>query len=250
MNRSLLTLILLVGLCLPLLSWAHLPQLIPDTVLAAKGKPIVLRYGLAHPFERELLAAKKPRSLVVQLPQVKGSIDLSADLGATRAGEEKTVSFTPRERGDYIASLVCAPMKMGDALYHDTAKVVINVGGRQQGWDARVGHPVEIKPLTRPYGLPKGSGFRGVVLLHGEPMPNALVRFEHRSAAPPAKEGQPAGAFITRAEKANDRGEFSLTLPEDGWWVVFALAPGKKTVKDGKPIKTLHRGTLWVKVGA
>jgi cobalt/nickel transport protein len=232
------------------LCWAHLPELIPDKALAAKGKPITLHYGLGHPFERELLASERPRSLIVQLPQANGSIDLSTGLQATRAGESKTVTFTPKRAGDYIGSLTCAPTQMGKSLIYDTAKVVISVGGAQRGWDALVGHPVEIAPLTRPYGLTKGCGFRGVVLRHGKPMPNAIVRFEHRSAAPPPKKGRPGGVFVTRVEKANDRGEFSITLPEDGWWVVFALAPGKTTVKNNTPIKTLHRGSFWVKVGA
>lgn len=250
MNRPLLILVLFLGICLPLISWAHLPELIPDAALAAKGKPVTLRYGLGHPYERELLASKRPRSLIVQLPQLKGSVDLSTELQATRAGESKAVTFIPRESGDYIGSLTCAPTQMGKSLVYDTTKVVISVGGAQRGWDALMGHPVEIAPLTRPYGLTKGCGFRGVVLRHGKPMPNAVVRFEHRSVTPPPKEGRPDGVFVTRVEKANERGEFSMTLPEDGWWVIFALAPGKKTVKDGKPVKTLHRGSFWVKVGA
>jgi cobalt/nickel transport protein len=249
LRRSHLPLIVLAAL-VPTAVSAHLPVLIPDKALARKGKPLTLRYGLGHPFERELIASRKPASLIVQLPLRKGSIDLSGSLAATKAGETNSVTFTPKKRGDYIASLTGSLLKMGNALYRDTSKVVINVGGVQSSWDALVGHPVEIAPLTRPYGLTKGCGFRGVVLLNGKPYPNADVRFEHRSLTAPPKVGRPSPVFVTRVEKANDRGEFSITLPEDGWWIVFALAPGKPTIKDGKPIRTVHRGNFWVKVGA
>jgi cobalt/nickel transport protein len=249
MSRRPLLPLLVLGALLPTAASGHLPVLFPDKALAKKGKLLTLQYGVGHPFERELVAGQKPASLFVQLPEGRGSIDLSAGLAATKAGETKSVSFTPRERGDYIASLICPLTQTGNAMYRDTTKVVINVGGVQRGWDELVGHPVEIAPLTRPYGLTKGCGFRGVVLLNGKPYANAGVRFEHRSVTPPAKQGRPDAVFVTRVEKTNDRGEFSITLPEDGWWVLFALAPGKSTVKNGKPIRTYHRGNFWVKVG-
>ena len=47
------------------------------------------------------------------------------------------------------------------------AKVVVDSCASGEGWDALVGLPVEIEPLTRPTGLWTGNLFTGVVLKHG-----------------------------------------------------------------------------------
>jgi hypothetical protein len=69
------------------------------------------------------------------------------------------------EPGDYVFFLEPTPYwepaerKM---IVHYT-KVVVDVLGAEQGWDAMVGFPVEIEPLVRPFGLWTGNTFRGIV---------------------------------------------------------------------------------------
>ena len=58
-------------------------------------------------------------------------------------------------------------------------KVVVDAFGAEDGWDARVGFPVEIEPLARPYGLWTGNTFRGIVLREGKPVPFATVEVEY-----------------------------------------------------------------------
>lgn len=84
--------------------------------------------------------------------------------------------------GDYQFFISPAPYwepAEGKMIVHH-AKVVINAFGEEQGWDQPIGLPVEIVPLTRPYGGWAGSVFQGQVLADGKPVPAAEVEMEYR----------------------------------------------------------------------
>jgi cobalt/nickel transport protein len=126
-------------------------------------------------------------------------------------------------------------------------KVVVNAFGKEEGWDAAVGFPVEIEPLVRPYGLWTGNAFRGVVRKDGKPVPFAEVEVEHWN--PGRKIRPPNDAFVTQVVKADANGVFSYTMPRAGWWGFAALVGGDETMvnPEGKQVAVELGGLIWVR---
>jgi cobalt/nickel transport protein len=119
-------------------------------------------------------------------------------------------------------------------------------GGAGEGWDRLVGLPVEIEPLTRPYGLWTGNVFRGVVRKNGKPLPFAEIEVEWRNDG---SVKAPADPFVTQVIKADAQGSFVYAMPRAGWWGFAALTEAEKTRPgpDGKPAKIEVGGLLWVR---
>lgn len=219
-------------------AWAHFPLLLPDQPEGALGKPTRLELTYGHPFEVERGAARKPAALRVHPPRGAAQ-DLTGALAPT--GEEATrgwaASFTPQERGDHVVDLEAAPVEHEGRTVRDFVKLVLHVPAVQRGWDRVLGRPLELVPLTRPYGVPAGSAFRAQVLASGKPVPGALVEVEQRHEAAPSE--LPPEPLITRVEKADPQGCFATTLGAPGWWVLCA------EVEAGAEV---HRAALWVHV--
>jgi cobalt/nickel transport protein len=109
-----------------------------------------------------------------------------------------------------------------------------------------VGLPVEIEPLTRPYGLWTGNLFTGVVRKNGQPVPFAEVEVEWRndgSVTPPA------GPFVTQVLKADGNGVFSYAMPRAGWWGFAALIEGDEPMRnpEGREVPVELGALLWVR---
>ena len=95
------------------------------------------------------------------------------------------------------------------------AKVVVDAYASGEGWNALVGLPVEIQPLTRPTGLWTGNEFRGIVLRDGKPVPFAEIEVEF------VNDGSikaPNEAFDTQVITADQSGVFGYAMPRAGWW--------------------------------
>ena len=122
-------------------------------------------------------------------------------------------------------------------------KVVVDFGSGD-GWDKLVGFPMEIEPLTRPYGLWTGNEFRGRVLKNGKPLPFADIEVEWTNDG---SVKPPADAFNTQVIKADANGVFSYAMPKAAWWAFNALSEGpERKSPDGKPVGTEIGGTMWV----
>lgn len=124
-------------------------------------------------------------------------------------------------------------------------KVVVDAYDAGEGWDAELGLPVEITPLTRPYALWTGNLFRGVVKKDGHPVPYAEVEVEwinDGSVTPPAD------AYITQVVKADAGGVFAYTMPRAGWWGFAALTEGDEPMKNprGELVPVEAGGLIWV----
>ena len=61
-----------------------------------------------------------------------------------------------------------------------------------RGWDAELGLPTEIVPLSRPFGLWAGNLFQGVVKRDGAPVPHAEVEVEFYDEAGAARARRPS----------------------------------------------------------
>ncbi len=239
------------GLALSGSASAHFQELIPsqDIVTPESGTAVSFDIRFTHPMENGPvmeMAAPTRFGVVVD----GRNIDLAASLkpctidGASAFGADYSV----KAPGDYVFYVEPAPYwepAEGVMIIHYT-KVVVDAFGAEEGWDAEVGLPVEIAPLTRPYGLWTGNAFRGIVKRDGQPVPFATVEVEYRS------EGRieaPAEPFVTQVVKTDAAGVFSYVMPKAGWWGFAALVEGDKPMinPEGRSVPVELGGLMWVR---
>ncbi|MCO5166382.1 MAG: DUF4198 domain-containing protein [Planctomycetes bacterium] len=216
---------------------AHFPILLPVTPWGRRGQALELVYVFGHPFEGDRAPAPRPTRFTV-LPPTQPAVDLLPALGDAAEQAEWRARFTPDERGDHVVALTGPLQEHEGKRFQDFVKVVVHVPSVQRGWDRVVGDPLEVVPLTRPYGVPVGSTFRAEVLAGGAPLVHAAVEVEYRHEAPP--DPLPPEPFITRVERTDRAGAFATTLDRAGWWILSVTREA-----DGG----VQRASLWVHVG-
>ena len=251
--RNILTISLMLALVLGLTpaSQAHFQVLIPSTdIVTGQGDTeLKLEIAFTHPMEQgPAMEMAAPTSFGVLSGGKK--TDLAAALKPVKV-QDKTAyaaAYKIKEPGDYIFYLEPAPYwepAEGVMIIHYT-KVVVDAFGAEEGWDEMVGFPVEIEPLTRPYGLWTGNAFRGVVKKEGQPVPFAEVEVEYYNT-----DGvkPPTDLHITQVVKADAQGVFSYAMPRAGWWSFAALVEGDKKMKnpEGKEVGVELGGLIWVR---
>ncbi|HUT12642.1 MAG TPA: DUF4198 domain-containing protein [Thermoguttaceae bacterium] len=231
---------------------AHFQVLIPsrDVVGAEDGKQIELNVVFTHPMEfGPVMEMGAPNQFGVLLRGKK--YDLRPHLQPKQVGGKTAYDCSVRfaAPGDYVFYIEPAPYwepAEGKMIVHYT-KVVVDVMGAAEGWDAMVGFPVEIEPLVRPFGLWTGNAFRGIVRRQGKPVPFAEVEVEYYNEDRKVK--IPNDALITQVIKADANGVFSYTMPRAGWWGFAALVDGEEKINDpdGEPADVELGGLIWVK---
>lgn len=229
---------------------AHFLELIPsaDVVDVEGDRKISLDLSFTHPMEGgPAMETAAPVRFGVQTDG--GKTDLKASLTAVKR-DGKTAykaEYGFKEPGSHLFYLepqpYWEPAEKKFIIHY--VKVATDFGGGEN-WDALIGFPIEIKPLTRPYGLWTGNLFTGVALKNGKPLPGAEIEIEWRNDG---SVKAPSDPFITQTLKADDRGVFSYAMPRAGWWAFNALTESDETLKDpdGKPGKIETGGTIWVK---
>ena len=231
---------------------AHFQVLVPSTdIVTGQGRENVdFDILFTHPMEDgPVMEMAAPKQFGVLAAGRR--FDLLPGLKSRHIDGKTAYTYTCQIRrpGDHVVYLEPAPYwepAEGKMIIHYT-KVVINAMGKEDGWDAMVGFPVEIEPLVRPYGLWTGNAFRGIVKHHGKPVPFAEVEVEYlnrNKAVTP-----PADPFITQVIKADANGAFTYAMPRAGWWAFAALIEGEKPMKNpaGKDVPVELGGLLWVK---
>ena len=231
---------------------AHFLVLLPaqDIVRAADPRTLELAIAFTHPMEQgPVMEMAPPRQFGVV---VKGrKIDLRETLQPRKLEGKTAYSAVAslNRPGDHVFFVEPAPYWEAAEekwIIHYT-KVVVDFLGAEEGWDRPVGLPVEIEPLTRPYGLWTGNTFRGIVRRHGQPVPFATVEVEYYN------EGRgveiPNDAFVTQVIKADANGVFAYSMPRAGWWGFAALVDGDETMPapSGQPAAVELGGLIWVK---
>ena len=244
----LLPLVLLGCLGLSSAASAHFQELIPSTdIVPDEGdKSVSLSLVFTHPVEGGPTMDMAPPAASGVLNGGK-KVDLRSALTPKTVDGKKAFEarHTFKAPGDYVFYLQPAPY--WDAaekhfLVHHT-KVVVDFGAGET-WDALVGTPMEIRPLTRPYGLWTGNLFRGIVLKDGKPLPYGRVEIEWLNDA---RIKVPADPFTTQVVKADQNGVFAYAIPRAGWWGFNAITDGKITGPDGKQADAEIGGTIWVR---
>jgi cobalt/nickel transport protein len=232
--------------CLP--ARAHFQEIIPSTDTYDAGA-LTLDLIFTHPMDRgPTMDMKKPVRFGVLAGE--GQTDLTGSLTeAPHDGKSAwRATFTPAEPGAYTFFVEPQPYwePAEDKSIIHYAKVVVDAFDWGSDWDRLVGLPVEIEPLTRPYGLWTGNLFSGIVRAKGEPVPYAEVEVEwvnDGSVTPPG------AAFVTQIVKADERGVFHYAIPRAGWWGFAALVEADYRLPDpsgaDKPVEL--GGLMWVK---
>jgi len=247
MLRHAATLAACVGLAGP--AAAHFQEILPSADVLPEGGAVALTLAFTHPMSRgPAMAMARP----VRFGMLRGGTvtDLSGALVAHdldgKTAWEATVDLA--EPGAAIFFVEPEPYfepAEGKYILH-YAKVVVDSYASGEGWDAMVGLPVEIEPLTRPTGLWTGNLFTGIVRKSGAPVPFAGIEVEYVNDGAVAA---PNDAFITQVIKADGNGVFSYAMPRAGWWGFAALleADAPMPGPDGKPVPVEEGALIWVK---
>jgi len=230
-------------------SLAHFQEIIPSADVLPQGGQVRLDLVFTHPFERgPAMEMERP----VRVGVLKGGrqTDLSG-LIARKLVDGKgvwTLAHDLVEPGAAIFFVEPQPyweQAEGKFILH-YAKVVVDSFASGEGWDALVGLPLEIWPLTRPTGLWTGNVFTGVILKEGKPVPFAEVEVAF------ANDGSvvaPNDAFTTQVIRADANGTFTYAMPRAGWWGFAALLEADKPrlSPDGKEVPVEEGAVIWVK---
>lgn len=225
---------------------AHFLEIIPSSDIVAGGE-VTVELTFTHPMDRgPAMEMAEPETVGVMREGTV--IDLHDRLKAREVDGVRAwrVAHTPEVPGGYIYFAVPQPYweaGEGKSIIH-YGKVVVDFASGE-GWDALVGLPVEIQPLSRPYGLWTGNLFRGVALKDGKPLAGAVVEVEWRNDGTVKP---PSDAFITQVTKTDAAGVFAYAIPRAGWWGFNVLTEAEAPIPspEGKPAPAELGGTIWV----
>lgn len=238
MHRILVSIILLSAVSAS--TWAHFPILLHDSPWAKANQPVNFFFVYGHPYEREWVNTGSV-SRIMAISPTGAQQDISSSSTketVTIRGEEiqrLAWQFKPTEQGDYLIAVDSKPyVSRSNTAYQDFIKIILHTE-RQDGWRQRTGQPIEIVPLTRPYGFEAGSLFTGRVMLGDQPVADAEVEVEQYLTEEPDLDSLPPDPFITRVVVTDPNGVFHITLPQAGWWVVACAVDGVgRHTQDGK----------------
>jgi len=222
---------------------------VPPIVTATGSKTVKMDIRFTHPMEQgPVMDMGEPAQFGVLAGGEKRSLLDSLQERTIDGSTAYTAEYTVRKPGDHIFYIKPAPYwepAEGKLIVHYT-KVVVNALGLQQGWDRMVGFPVEIKPLTRPYGLWTGNVFRAVVMRNGEPVPRAEIEVEFYNEGREVE--APSSPYVTQVIRADANGVFSYAIPREGWWGFAALVegPAKMEAPNGEKVPVEQGGLMWV----
>ncbi len=240
-----------LSLLVPLAAGAHFQELIPSSEIidAGTGRDLTIEMAFTHPMERgPAMPMGEPAAFGVLTTD--GRQDLKDRLEPVQVDGKAAykAGYQVKTPGDYIFYIEPAPYwepAEGVMIVHYT-KTIVDAYGAEEGWDRMVGLPVEIEPLTRPYGLWTGNLFTGVVTKGGKPVPFAEVEVEWRNDG---SVESPAGPFVTQVLKADAQGSFSYAMPRAGWWGFAALIEGDEPMPnpEGEPVSVEQGALIWVR---
>ena len=246
-----------------LMAWpalAHFQVLWPKTegCYAKTGEAVTWQYFWGHPYEMLISDAQPPKFFIFTPQKQKENLaGKEITLKDQESGQDRKafeVEYKPSGPGDYYLCLESPPIFIPEeqVFWQDYVKEPLHVLSAK-GWDQPVGLPVEIIPLTRPYGWPAGSVFKGQALAKNLALTRATVEIEKfngfyvpKNQLPKDRLGAENGPLLTRVTKTDHMGYFICTLDSPGWWIITVSAPGGKKVHERKTYPVEMRGCLWV----
>ncbi len=204
---------------------AHFGVVLPSTPMLDKddGRELNLTLAFTHPFENIGMTLDAPVAFDLHLDGETTSLldQLEPTLVNGGAGFETQIQIS--RPGVHLFAMTPQPYwePDEDAFIIHYTKTYVAAFGDDSGWNAEIGMPTEIVPLSRPFGLWTGNVFQGIVKLDGKPVPYAEVEVEYYN------EGEaktiPSDLMITQTVMADGNGVFTYAPPAGGWWGFAAL---------------------------
>lgn len=206
---------------------AHFGVLMPNKSIVENQKDatVSLTASFQHPMEQARMTMAKPKSLGVVVGENKTQF-LTDQLKQIKEKDEWVTDFKITRPGLYQFFLEPEPYwePAEDKFIIHYSKVAVPAFGEEEGWDKPVGLPVEIVPLTRPFGNYAGNIFTGQVLVKGKPASNTEVEVEYMNDK--GKYQAPNDTFITQVVKTDSNGIFHYVAPgPDGGVLQLWLMP-------------------------
>ena len=229
---------------------AHFGMVLPDKNVAMEKKDanISVQFIFTHPFEG------KAMDLEVEKAQVFNdgkATDITSTLKPETYKGKKAfkTSYKLAKPGVYTIAMTPKPYwePAEDKFIIHYTKTVVAAFGEEEGWDQPVGLPVEIVPLSRPFGLYAGNTFRGKVLVDGKPGANLDVEVEYLNGSAGTFTA-PSDYSVTQVVKTDENGIFTYSTPCAGWFGFAALTDGpSKIAFEGKDRDVELGGVFWAK---
>jgi len=223
---------------------------------ARKTEKVGLQLLWGHGFEHIWFDINHPRSLFALGPDGKKTDllgNLEKDSIKAVSGEKRlayNLSYTPQRRGDHILAMT-AGLQWDDESsewLQDYVKTVLHVQA-EDGWSRRVGQPLEVVPLSRPYGVLVGDALSFRILYHNKPAAGVRVERELLSKTAPAPADLPSEPFIAYSANTGADGTVVFSFPTAGWYGITAIrGSGGEHEESGKNGELIERSTLWVYV--
>jgi cobalt/nickel transport protein len=239
-------------ICLP--AQAHFGMLTTDrpVVENPNHNQLNLQLRFWHPRENQGMDMEKPARFELRHGgEVK---NLLPALQPAMENGHKTwqAAFAVKEPGDHVFYFTPQPYwepAENCFIIHHT-KLIVDGFDLQESWDKPAGLPIEIVPLTRPYGLYPGNSFTGQVLQNGAPMAGIEIEIEFYD--PSGQKPASQDCLITQVSKSDVNGYFTITMPWSGWWGMAALfrADDNKITYNGRTEVAELGGVLWIYVDA
>ncbi|MBC08002.1 DUF4198 domain-containing protein [Thalassospira sp.] len=248
---SKLSLSLIIATTSTSVAHAHFQKMIPSTNVVDQetGRTVTFDLTFTHPMTNgPAMTMEKPLQFGMQFNGTKTDLldRLTAkEVDGMSAFDAEVQLKAPGGYAFFVEPVPYYEPAEGKFIIQYT-KTIIDAYDAGEDWDQMVGFPVEIEPLTRPYGIWAGNVFSGMVRHNGEPVPFAEVEVEY------ANDGSidlPNATFATQVTKADANGIFHYAMPKDGWWVFAALIEdGTMAAPDTNNQVPVERGgVLWVK---
>lgn len=230
-------------------AWAHFGMIIPNTSTAPDQKDAGITFDIAfaHPSAGNGMNMEKPKAFTVTCDGKTASLLGSLKEAKFMDHKAWTAKYDIKKPGVYIFAVTPEPYfeAAEETFIIHYSKTIIAAFGEEDGWNSALGLPVEIIPLTRPFGVFTGDVFQGVVLKNGTPLPRARVEIESLNRNP-RHEG-PNEYYESQVVTTDANGVFTAGIPWAGWWGFAALAEGdEKLESQGKKKDVELGGILWV----
>lgn len=241
--------ILLSPLLAPGPARAHFGMIIPSHAMIMDKKDATLKFSIAfaHPFSRQGMAMRKPREFFVFLNGQKTNIAASLQSANYFDMPGFSGAYAVKRPGVYQFAVVPEPYfeRAEDCFIIHYAKTIIGAFGSENGWEQPIGLPVEIVPLSRPFGNYAGNVFTGMALKNGKPMPNAVIEAEFLNE--PLSRAAANSYFETQTVLTDKNGVFNFGIPWPGWWGFAALTESEEKLEhQGTPKNVELGGIIWV----
>lgn len=247
-SKFALLLVSILGFASPAL--AHFGMIIPSEATLMtnqKADNLKLTVAFAHPFAGQGMDLPKPHEFFVVRNDRK--LDLLENLKPVKlmGAEAFSASYVVDRPGVYQFAMIPRPYFESaeqSFIIHYT-KTIIGAFGGEHGWNAPLNLPMEIVPLSRPFGNYAGNIFTGLVLRQGKPLANSIVEVEYYNN--PKTHREPNAYFETQTLLTDDNGIFSFGIPWAGWWGFAALSDADYRIdRDGKEYDVELGGVIWV----